>query len=96
MDKKEKYIIVFNSAKQFLKDIIAKYTELNESILEKHLDHEARFDNIVDANDETAVWYIDAGMSGYLGSDFSAEAESDNNDKNLYWLPNIGRTSQVP
>jgi thermostable 8-oxoguanine DNA glycosylase len=50
MDKKEKYIIVFNSAKQFLKDIIAKYTELNESILEKHLDHEARFDNIVDAN----------------------------------------------
>lgn len=53
-------------------------------------------DNIVDANDETAVWHIDAGMSGYLGSDFSAEAESDNNDKNLYWLPNIGRTSQVP
>lgn len=50
MDKNEKYKVVFKCAKQFLGDIVAKYPELNQSILEKHLEHEARFDNIVDAN----------------------------------------------
>lgn len=50
MNKEEKYKLVFECAKQFLKDIIAEYPDLNQSILEKHLEHEARFDNIVDAN----------------------------------------------
>jgi hypothetical protein len=50
MDRKEKYKIVFDYAKRFLKDIIVQHPELNESILEKHLEHESRFDNIVDAN----------------------------------------------
>lgn len=50
MDKKDQYKAVFSCARQFLSDIIAKYPELNESVLEKHLEHEARFDNIIDAN----------------------------------------------
>lgn len=50
MNKNEKYEAVFKCAKQFLSDIITKYPELNQSILEKHLKHEARFDNIIDAN----------------------------------------------
>lgn len=50
MDKKEKYKTVFMCAKQFLNDVISQYSELNESVLERHLEHEARFDNIIDAN----------------------------------------------
>src|SRR3989338_4077502 len=50
MNKKEKCKSVFECAKQFLKDIISKYPDLNKSILEKHLEHEARFDSIIDAN----------------------------------------------
>jgi len=50
MDKNEKYKVVFYCAKQFLNNIIAKYPELNQSVLEKHLEHEAKFDNIIDAN----------------------------------------------
>lgn len=50
MDKREKYRLVFESAKRFLNDVVAQYPELNESILKKHLEHEARFDNVRDAN----------------------------------------------
>lgn len=50
MNKIEKCKSVFECAKQFLKDIISKYPDLNQSVLEKHLEHEARFDNITDAN----------------------------------------------
>ncbi|MBM3251824.1 MAG: hypothetical protein FJZ11_03485 [Candidatus Omnitrophica bacterium] len=50
MNKKEKYKLVFESAKRFLNDVVARYPELNEAILKKHLEHEARFDNIRDAN----------------------------------------------
>lgn len=50
MNIEEKYITVFKCAKQFLTDIIAKYPELNQSVLKKHLEHEAKFDNIIDAN----------------------------------------------
>ena len=50
MNNTEKHKLIFECAKQFLKDIIAKYPDLNQSTLEKHLEHEARFDNIIDAN----------------------------------------------
>jgi plastocyanin len=53
-------------------------------------------DNQVNITDKVAVWEIEAGHSGYLGSDFSVSSNSDNSDKNNYWLPNLGKSSQVP
>ena len=50
MDKDNKYKFIFGAAKKFLADIIAKHPNLNNSILEKHLEHESRFDNILDAH----------------------------------------------
>jgi thermostable 8-oxoguanine DNA glycosylase len=50
MDKDNKYKFVFESAKKFLVDIIARHPDLNNSILEKHLEHESKFDNILDAH----------------------------------------------
>ena len=50
MNKQEKYKFVFKSAKKFLNDIILKYPDLNSSILKKHLYHESKFENILDAH----------------------------------------------
>lgn len=50
MNKEEKYKLVFECARSFLKDIIARNPELNESVLDRHLEHESKFDNINDAN----------------------------------------------
>lgn len=49
MDKHNKYKFVFEAAKIFLDEIIAKYPGLNSSILKKHLQQESKFDNIQDA-----------------------------------------------
>lgn len=50
MKKEEKYKLVFDSAKKFLNEIISSHSGLNTSILEKHLQQESKFDNILDAN----------------------------------------------
>ena len=50
MDKHSKYKFVFESAKEFLNEIIAKYHNLDNSVLEKHLEQESKFDNILDAH----------------------------------------------
>jgi len=50
MNKNNKYKFVFESARKFLNDIISKYPDLNNSILEKHLEHESKFENILDAH----------------------------------------------
>ncbi|MFH1528657.1 MAG: hypothetical protein ABIG69_18780 [Bacteroidota bacterium] len=50
MDKHNKYKFVFESAKKFLDEIIAKHPNLDSSILEKHLQQESKFDNILDAH----------------------------------------------
>jgi hypothetical protein len=50
MDKYNKYKFVFESAKKYLDEIIAKHPNLDSSILEKHLQQESKFDNILDAN----------------------------------------------
>lgn len=46
----DKYKFVFESAKKFLDEIIAKHPNLDSSILEKHLQHESKFDNILNAH----------------------------------------------
>jgi thermostable 8-oxoguanine DNA glycosylase len=50
MNKIEKYKIVFESAENFLNEIITKNPELDNSILERHLLCESKFDTISDAN----------------------------------------------
>ena len=50
MKKEEKYKLVFDSAKGFLNEIISSHPGLNASVLEKHLQQESKFDNILDAN----------------------------------------------
>lgn len=50
MNKETKYKFVFASAKNFLNDIISKYPDLNNSVLERHLEHESKFENILDAH----------------------------------------------
>jgi thermostable 8-oxoguanine DNA glycosylase len=50
MDKNKKIKFVFESAKRFINDIISKYPNLNNSVLEKHLEQESKFENILDAN----------------------------------------------
>ena len=49
MDKVKKYKIVFDCAKNFLAEIIAQHPGLSKPILEKHLEHESKFDTMEDA-----------------------------------------------
>jgi len=45
-----KYKFVFEAARKYLNQIIAKHPDLNNLILEKHLKHESKFDDIFDAH----------------------------------------------
>ena len=46
--------------------------------------------------DKSPLWENEAGIRGYLPSDYNLDSESDNKDKNDVWLPNNGMGSQVP
>jgi hypothetical protein len=50
MTLNNKYKFVFESAKEFLKQIIATHPDLNWSMVEKHLKQESKFDNLFDAH----------------------------------------------
>ena len=50
MDKNSKYKFVFKCAKDFLNEIISKHPKLDNSLLKRHLEHEAKFENIQDAH----------------------------------------------
>lgn len=49
MDKNNKYKLVYECAKEFINEIIAGNSGLDKSTLEKHLQHESKFDNLQDA-----------------------------------------------
>ena len=49
MDKHNKYKFVFESAKKFLRDIIDSHN-MDISILKAHMQHEQKFDDLLDAN----------------------------------------------
>ncbi len=53
-------------------------------------------DGFVDFPDKVNVWMIQAGLPGYLESDYNLNMQSDNTDKNDYWLPNLGSGSAIP
>ena len=46
--------------------------------------------------DKLTEWQIDAGEQGYLFSDYNLDGQVSNQDKDNYWLPNIGYSSQIP
>ena len=50
MDKNNKYKLVYKCAQDFLNKIISSNSGLNQSVLEKHLQQESKFENILDAN----------------------------------------------
>ncbi len=52
-------------------------------------------DNLIDVSDKTS-WEPEAGKGGYLNTDFNLNGNTDNRDKNDFWLPNNGEGSQVP
>jgi hypothetical protein len=47
-------------------------------------------------SDKDNLWEIQAAQTGYLPSDYNMNAQSDNTDKNDWWLPNLGSSSGVP
>ena len=50
----------------------------------------------VGPSDKSPLWESQAATKGYIYSDFNLDGESDNNDKDDSWLPNIGKGSHVP
>jgi hypothetical protein len=46
--------------------------------------------------DLESAWNNQAGNEGYLESDFNMDTQSNNRDKDEYWLPNLGKGSSVP
>ncbi|MCD4788448.1 MAG: PKD domain-containing protein [Bacteroidales bacterium] len=50
----------------------------------------------VGITDKSPLWENEAGIRGYLPSDYNLDSESNNKDKNDVWLPNNGMGSQVP
>lgn len=53
-------------------------------------------DGNIDLADELTVWETEAGYSGYSDGDGSLDGEVENKDKDEYWFPNVGKSSQVP
>jgi hypothetical protein len=53
-------------------------------------------DGIVLDSDKDALWDMQASQSGYLPSDYNLDGQSDNNDKNDWWMPNLGSGSSIP
>jgi len=50
MNIKNKHKFVYSHAKKFLDEVVSKNPNLNNSILEEHLEHKSKFDDISDAN----------------------------------------------
>ncbi|MFU8844460.1 MAG: hypothetical protein ACNA7V_11710, partial [Bacteroidales bacterium] len=57
---------------------------------------DANADGIIDADDMVLSWNDESGKAGYLQSDINLDGQSNNLDKNDYWLQNLGKFSQVP
>ncbi len=53
-------------------------------------------DGNINSGDESPTWESQAGTAGYIKSDYNLDTESNNIDKTEYWMPNIGKGSQVP
>ncbi len=56
---------------------------------------DARPDGLIQ-NSDKLIWEGDAGTTGYKASDFNMDTQTDNNDKNDIWVPNMGEGTKVP
>lgn len=61
MDKHNKYKFVFESAQNFLKDIMASHN-MDTSILRAHMQHEQKFDDLSDAHRRLIISLQNRGM----------------------------------
>ncbi len=50
----------------------------------------------IGTGDKSTLWETQAGTKGYIYSDYNLDSQSNNIDKDDYWVPNIGQGSQVP
>jgi PKD repeat protein len=50
----------------------------------------------IGTSDKSPLWEDNAGTKGYQFTDYNLDSQSNNKDKDSYWVPNIGRGSQVP
>jgi hypothetical protein len=57
---------------------------------------DADANGIIDFNDKSNNWMLQAGLSGYLSSDFNLDYHVNNLDKNDFWLLNQYAQEQVP
>jgi len=53
-------------------------------------------DGLISDMDMSQVWDLQAGKSGYGESDYNMNSQSENRDKNNFWVPNIGSASYIP
>lgn len=53
-------------------------------------------DEIINNQDKTNVWKVQAGTNGYKSGDFNMNGQVNNPDKNTIWVPNLGQGTQVP
>ena len=51
---------------------------------------------IVDTNDKSNVWSLQAGKKGYWSGDYDMNGQVMNQDKNDVWYPNINEQTQIP
>ncbi|MCB2219856.1 MAG: PKD domain-containing protein [Bacteroidetes bacterium] len=51
---------------------------------------------LIQNTDETAVWKVDLGQSGYKGGDFNMNGLVQNTDETNYWKVNLGAGGQTP
>ena len=51
---------------------------------------------IVENTDETAVWKVSLGQSGYDNGDFDLNGVVQNTDETNFWKPNLNSGGQVP
>jgi len=50
----------------------------------------------IDTLDKSVLWEYQTGTTGYFESDVNMDTQVNNQDKNDFWLPNLGEGSQVP
>ena len=53
-------------------------------------------DGVINFNDNSNPWQLQAGGTGYLQSDCNMDTQADNKDKNDFWFPNLWESSQIP
>ena len=57
---------------------------------------DADANGIIEQADKTTAWETSAGTQFYLPADLNLDGHANNIDKDDYWLPNIGKGTQVP